>query len=84
MKKDEIRKRVIDIARYYINNETTVRATAKKIGVSKTTVHNDLRKRLREISPNLFSLVCPKLEKNALEAPRRGGLALQKKKKGKK
>ncbi|MBE7038780.1 MAG: hypothetical protein E7404_07765 [Ruminococcaceae bacterium] len=34
-----ISKRVITLAEYIIENRSTVRATAKKFGVSKSTVH---------------------------------------------
>lgn len=37
--KEYIEERVLSIADYIIENETTVRQTAKKFGVSKSTVH---------------------------------------------
>ena len=39
-----IEERAIDIAEYIIENNATVRQAAKKFGVSKSTVHKDLRK----------------------------------------
>ena len=42
--KEYIEERVLSIADYIIENETTVRQTAKKFGVSKSTVHIDVTK----------------------------------------
>ena len=38
--------RACDLAEYLLANNTTVRAAAKKFGVSKSTVHKDLSERL--------------------------------------
>ena len=37
--KDYIEERAIDIANYIIENNATVRQTAKQFGISKSTVH---------------------------------------------
>ncbi len=37
--KDYIEERAIDIANYIIENNATVRQTAKAFGISKSTVH---------------------------------------------
>ena len=37
--KDYIEERAIEIANYIIEEKTTVRQAAKKIGVSKSTIH---------------------------------------------
>ena len=39
--KEYIEERAIDIANYIIENNTTVRQTAKQFGISKSTVHKD-------------------------------------------
>ena len=39
--KDYIEERAINIANYIIDNNATVRQTAKKFGISKSTVHKD-------------------------------------------
>ena len=39
--KDYIEERAIEIANYIIEEKATVRQTAKKFGVSKSTVHKD-------------------------------------------
>jgi len=38
---DFMEKRACDLAVYIIENRTTIRETAKKFGVSKSTVHKD-------------------------------------------
>ena len=42
--KDYIEERVLDIAGYIIESNSTVRETAKRFGVSKSTVHKDVTK----------------------------------------
>ena len=39
--KDYIEQRAVEIANYIITTNATVRQTAKKIGISKSTVHKD-------------------------------------------
>ena len=43
--KDYIEERAIEIANYIIAHNSTVRETAKKFGISKSTVHMDVTKR---------------------------------------
>ena len=40
--KDYIEERVLELAHYIINTNSTVRSTAKKFRVSKSTVHKDV------------------------------------------
>lgn len=42
--KDYIEERAIEIAAYIIENNATVRQTAKQFGISKSTVHKDVTK----------------------------------------
>lgn len=44
--KDYIEERAVEIADYIIENNATVRQTAKQFGISKSTVHIDLIKEL--------------------------------------
>ena len=44
--KDYIEERAIDIANYIIENNATVRQSAKQFGISKSTVHKDVAERL--------------------------------------
>lgn len=56
-------------------HKTTVRATAKEFGISKSTVHKDLTDRLPKTSPQLYKQVKAILEENKRERHIRGGLA---------
>ena len=73
--KDYIEKRAIMLAYYIIENNTTVRAAAKKFGFSKSGVHKDVTTRLIDIDPLLAADVKSVLEKNKAERHIRGGLA---------
>lgn len=73
--KDYIEKRAIMLAYYIIENNTTVRAAAKKFGFSKSGVHKDVTARLIDIDPILAANVKSVLEKNKAERHIRGGLA---------
>jgi putative DeoR family transcriptional regulator (stage III sporulation protein D) len=43
--KGYIEERAVEIANYIIDNNATVRQTAKQFGISKSTVHTDATKR---------------------------------------
>ena len=47
-------ERAIELGEYIVENNTTVRATARKFGISKSTVHSDVSLRLRKASPSLY------------------------------
>ena len=51
--KNYIEERAIEIANLIINRNATVRKTTKEFGVSKSTVHKDVTKRLEKINPIL-------------------------------
>lgn len=76
--KDYIEKRAIMLAYYIIENNTTVRAAAKKFGFSKSGVHKDVTARLIDIDPLLAADVKSVLEKNKAERHIRGGIATKK------
>ena len=42
-------KRVLEIANHVIDTKDTIRETAKKFNISKSTVHKDLQERLSQI-----------------------------------
>ena len=50
-------KRVNDIADYIIDTENTIRETAKVFGVSKSTVHKDMKERLYIIDIDKYDKV---------------------------
>ena len=72
----------MELAHYLIENRTTVRAAAKKFGVSKSTVHKDLSERLPLYDRALYTQVKAVLEENKAQRHIRGGLATRKKYKG--
>ncbi len=80
--KGNIEERACDLAVYIIENRATVRAAAKKFGISKSTVHKDLQDRLPQINPGLYQQVKEILEINKAQRHIRGGIATRKKYKG--
>lgn len=80
--KGNIEERACDLAVYMIENRATVRAAAKKFGVSKSTVHKDLQDRLPQINNALYLQVKEVLDVNKAQRHIRGGLATRKKYKG--
>lgn len=77
--KDYIEERAIEIASYMIQSKATVRQTAKKFGISKSTVHKDMVDRLVQINPELAGEVREVLDINKQERHIRGGLATREK-----
>lgn len=77
--KDYIEERAINIAVYIINNNATVRQTAKAFGVSKSTVHKDVTDRLLQVNPTLATEARKVLDINKSERHIRGGLATKEK-----
>ncbi|MCR5636962.1 MAG: sporulation transcriptional regulator SpoIIID [Clostridiales bacterium] len=71
--------RAVMLARYIVENKTTVRKTAEKYGISKSTVHKDVSVRLKEIDPSLHNNVKQILELNKAQRHIRGGNATRNK-----
>ena len=74
-----IEERAVEVANFIINNDATVRETAKKFGISKSTVHKDVTERLIKINPKLAGEARRVLEVNKSERHIRGGLATKEK-----
>ena len=72
-------ERAIELARYIIETKETVRSTAKKFGVSKSTVHKDVSERLKTLNQALYIEVKGILDENKRERHIRGGLATKNK-----
>ena len=70
-----IEERAVTLAHYIIDSKDTVRGTAKKFGISKSTVHKDVTERLEKINPILAKEVRKILDENKAERHIRGGLA---------
>ena len=77
--KDYIEERVIELANYIIDNNSTVRAAAKKFHISKSTVHKDITERLKLLNHELANEVNKILKVNKAERHIRGGIATKEK-----
>ena len=77
--KTYIEERAMEIARYIIDNNTTVRQAAKHFGISKSTVHKDVTERLVLVNPSLAAEARTVLDVNKSERHIRGGLATREK-----
>lgn len=71
----DIEERAKILASYIIETKSTVRATAKKFNISKSTVHKDIAERLEKVNPSLAEEAKKVLEINKKERHIRGGLA---------
>ena len=71
--------RCVILGLYIVENNATVRATATRFGISKSTVHKDVTQVLKNINKSLYLDVKSVLEKNKEERHLRGGEATKKK-----
>lgn len=77
--KREVQMRVTEAAKHILKTGATVRACADVFGVSKTTIHKDMRERLPELSPSMARRVDAVLRRNREERHIRGGQATREK-----
>ena len=59
-----VEQRAVELGEYIIQSKATVRKTAKKFGISKSTVHKDVSERLKKVNPQLYREVKSVLEIN--------------------
>ena len=76
---DTIEDRACELAVYIIETGATVRAAARKFGISKSTVHKELIEVLPHCSPALFRQVRELMDRNKSERHIRGGMATRRK-----
>ena len=76
---DTIDQRACELAVYMIETGSTVRSTAQKFGISKSTVHKDLQNRLPQCNKMLYEQVRTVMERNKRERHIRGGMATKRK-----
>ncbi len=74
-----VEKRCIEIGNYIKNTGATVRKAGSVFGISKSTVHIDVTKRLYEIDRELYNDVEKVLQENKAQRHIRGGIATKKK-----
>ena len=77
--REYIEERAVEIANYIIENNATVRQTAKQFRISKSTVHKDVTERLEKINASLAAETRKVLDINKSERHIRGGLATKEK-----
>jgi len=70
-----IERRVLMAAEYIASTGATVRAAAKLLGVSKSTVHKDMEMRLPQLSKALAKEVAAVFARNKAQRHLRGGEA---------
>ena len=77
--KGYIEERAVEAANYIIDTRATVRQTADRMGISKSTVHKGITERLIRIRPMLAAQARVVLDANKAERHIRGGLATREK-----
>ncbi len=77
--KEDINKRVIEEAKHVIDTKDTIRKTAEKFNVSKSTVHNDLSKRLERIDKNIAESINEIFKNHDKDKHIRGGQSTKEK-----
>ena len=78
-----VEERAVELGEYIIENKATVRSTAKRFGISKSTVHMDVSERLKKVNPHLYTQVKAILDVNKSQRHIRGGIATKLKYKNK-
>ncbi len=76
---NEVYARTVEMANYIVNNNATIRATAKKFDIAKSTVHYDLKYRLKCCDVELYNKVRGVLQLNFEQKHIRGGMATKQK-----
>ena len=71
--------RTIEEAVYLVENKATIRDTAKKFGVSKSTVHSDMNEKLPYIDRELYEKVKKLFDENFSVKHLRGGASTKRK-----
>ena len=77
--KGAVEERAVVLGEYILENKTTVRAAARRVHISKSTVHKDVSDRLKAVNPALYGQVREILEVNKAQRHIRGGLATREK-----
>lgn len=71
--------RTLEMAKYIVDNNSTIRSTAIKFNVAKSTLHYDLKYRLKYYDMELYNQVRKVLSLNFEQKHIRGGMATKQK-----
>lgn len=71
--------RSVLLGQYIIKHKATVREAAAWSGISKSTVHSDVTKKLEKVDSGLYKQVRKILDENKAERHMRGGMATKEK-----
>jgi putative DeoR family transcriptional regulator, stage III sporulation protein D len=55
--RDKVERRAVMIGKYILDTNKTIREVEIALGVTKSTIHKDLKHRLPEIDPDLYDEV---------------------------
>lgn len=80
--KGQPEERAVTLGRYILEHKATVRQAAQAFGLSKSTVHKDVTRRLKAVHAGLYGEVREVLEENKAQRHLRGGEATRRKYKG--
>jgi len=76
--KEYIKKRCLLVSKYFIENNSTIRDTAKHFDLSKSTIHLDITTRLQEIDEDTAYIIEKMFDDNIKMRSIRGGIATKK------
>ncbi len=82
MRARETNERCVELGRYLVEQNSTVRGAAQRFGISKSTVHKDVTQTLARVDPPLCAAVKAVLDVNKSERHLRGGEATRRKYRG--
>ena len=74
-----VEDRAVELGTYIVHHGATVRQTAARFGISKSTVHKDITVRLRRKAPSLYRQARAVLDANKEQRHLRGGAATREK-----
>lgn len=74
-----VEQRCVALGEYIAEHRATVRQAAEVFGISKSTVHIDVTRRLQQFSPSLAARVDDVLQENKAQRHIRGGIATREK-----
>ena len=77
--KEKIRKRIYEEAYYILKTKKTLRELAKEYNLSKSTIHKDLKDRLKSVDLTLYKKVQTIFQNHIQTRHLKGGEATKKK-----